>query len=161
MFEISELMTTNIVSIEKSTTLKEILRIFYTSNHHTIPVLEKNKPVGIVQWNNVFQILKPYPKYIEDFVSRLPFVPKELRNIFNIDLSLEISPEVLILCIANDVMETDFITVNEKETISEAYTKMQKHEITCVLVINDNFQLVGIISLVDIVMGILKKKGLL
>ena len=159
MYKVKDLMNTEIVSVQIDTKFKDILKTFYKYKYHTLPVLEDKKLIGVIKWENIFQIFKPHPKYIEEFVSKLTFIPKEYRDVFNIDLSFEISPEVLALCIAADLVNTDFLAVSEDENISKVYKKMKERKVTKAFVIDENGNLKGILSLLDIILGIFKKKG--
>ena len=160
MYGVKELMNKNVVFVEVSTTLGEILKIFDKYKFHTLPVVEKGKLVGIIEWEDIFQIFKPHPKHIEEFLSRLTSVPKEFREVYTLDLTLEISPEILVLCIAADLMKTNVVVAYEDETISVAYEKMTRNNLKRLPVVDRENNLVGIITLLDIVFGILKKKGI-
>lgn len=160
MYKVKELMKKEIISIKISASLKEILQIFYKKGIHTLPVIDKGKLVGIIEWESILYILKPHPKHIEKFVSTLTFLPKEFREIFNVDFDLEISPKVMVLLIAQDLMNRNVITVYEDNDISYTYKKMKENNIKSIFVIDKNGILVGMISFFDIILGILKKKGL-
>ncbi|RKY32627.1 MAG: hypothetical protein DRP67_00640 [Candidatus Omnitrophota bacterium] len=159
MYLVKEFMKKEVVYVEVSTTLREILKVFDKFKYHTLPVVDKKKLVGIIEWEDIFHIFKPHPKHIEEFISRLTSVPKEFREIFTIDLSLEISPEILNLCIAADIMKTNPAVVNENEEVSVAYERMKKQNLNRLPVVDDEGNLVGILSLLDIIFGILEKKG--
>lgn len=160
MYKVKELMNKEVVFVDISTPLKEILKIFDKYKFHTLPVVNKNKLVGIIEWDNIFQIFKPHPKHIEEFLSRMSGVPREFRESYTLDLSFEISPEMLVLCIAADLMETDLEVVYEDESVSDAYEKMKRKKLRCLPVVDRKNNLVGIITLLDIIFGILKKKGI-
>ena len=162
MYLIKEIMNKELVSVDVSATLLQILKIFYKYKFRIIPVLDdKKKLVGIIEWENIFQIFKPYPKHIENFVQHLTGVPKEFREIFNIDLSFEMPHEIMVLFIATDLMDTNFVTANEEEKFSIAYKKMKESKVNALFIINKENKLVGMLTLLDIVLGILKKKGFL
>ncbi|MFA6378298.1 MAG: CBS domain-containing protein [Candidatus Omnitrophota bacterium] len=53
--KVSFAMSTNILSIEKSTTLDEIITLMKRKNIHTLPVCEHGKMVGIIGRRDVFK----------------------------------------------------------------------------------------------------------
>lgn len=161
MYKVKDLMSTDIVSVELDTSFKDVLKTFYKYKYHTLPVLKGKKLVGVIKWEDIFQIFKPHPKHIEEFVSKLAFVPKEFRNIFNIDLTFEISPEMLVLCIAADLLNTDYLAVYEEESVSKVYQKMKEKNVNKSFVIDTEGNLLGMLSLLDIILGICKHKGLI
>ncbi len=159
MYLVKEFMKKEVVSVEVSTTLGEILKVFDKFKYHTIPVVDKGKLVGIIEWEDIFQIFKPHPKYIEEFISRLTSVPREFREIFTLDLTLEISPEILNLCIAADIMKINPVVVKEDEEVSIAYERMKRQNLKRLPVVDKDGNLVGMLSFLDIIFGILKKKN--
>jgi len=159
MYKVKDLMNKEIVSVQIDTKFKDILNTFYKYKYHTLPVLKDKKLIGVIKWEDIFQIFKPHPKHIEEFVSKLTFIPREYRDVFNIDLSFEISPEVLALCIAADLLSTDFLAVYEDESVSKVYKKMKEKNVSKAFVVDKNGNLEGILSLLDIILGIFKQKG--
>ncbi len=159
MYKVKDLMNKEIVSVQIDTKFKDILNTFYKYKYHTLPVLKDKKLVGVIKWEDIFQIFKPHPKYIEEFVSKLTFIPREYRDVFNIDLSFEISPEVLVLCVAADLLNTNYLTVTEDESVSKVYKKMKERKVTKAFVVDEEGNLKGILSLLDIILGIFKQKG--
>ena len=154
---VKDVMRKDVVTVKRSTTLRELMGIFQKHTFHTIPVLEGKKLVGIVELEHLLRIFQPHPPHIQEMLKRIPFLEEEERNFFE----LEVSPEMAVLCVVDDIMETKFSVVNDEAEISEFRRLMKLYKTQRLPVVNKKDELVGIISLFDIIMALFREKGIL
>lgn len=156
---VKEVMRTELVTVKKSTTLKELMAVFYKFNFHTIPVVrDNNKLVGIVALEDVLKIFEPSPPHIMEMLRRSPF-RDELEEV-NL-LEVDISPEMGVLCVVEDLMNINVVTIDKEATIPEALSLMKLHQLRRLPVVDKEGFLIGIISLFDIILAVFKEKGVL
>jgi len=156
---VKEVMRTEPVTVKESTTLKELMAVFYKFNFHTIPVVRgDNKLVGIVALEDILKIFQPYPPYISEMLKRTPFL-----DIYeDVDLlDADIPPEMGMLCIVKDLMNVNVVTIDKEATTAEALSLMKLHQLRRLPVVDKEGFLTGIISLFDIILAVFKEKGVL
>jgi len=66
-----------------------------------------------------------------------------------------------VLCVVEDLMNTNVVTASEEMTSFEARSLMKLHKLRRLPVTDKEGHLVGIISLFDIILAVFKKKGIL
>jgi len=71
------------------------------------------------------------------------------------------SCEMGVLCIVEDIMNTNVVTISEEATTVEARSLMKLHRLKRLPVVDKEEHLVGIISLFDILLAVFKEKGVL
>ena len=153
---VKDVMRKKIVTVERATSLRELINIFQKYTFHSIPVIEDEKIAGIVELEHLYRVFQPHPPHSHEIVRRIPFVEEEERNNFEMD----ITPEMANLCVVDDIMERRFLSIEEKATVQEAQRLMKLHKIQRLLVVNKKNNLLGIISLFDIILGVFKEKGI-
>ena len=153
---VKDVMKKDVVTVRRETTLKELIGIFRKYTFHTIPVIEDEKIIGIVELEHLCRVFQPHPAHIHELLKSIPFLEEEERNIFE----LEITSEMAILCLVDDIMERKFLTIKEKATVQEARRLMRLHKTQRLPVVDKEESLVGIISLFDIVLSVFKEKGI-
>jgi len=156
---VKEVMRTELVTVKESTTLKELMAVFYKFNFHTIPVVRgNNKLVGIVALEDVLKIFEPSPPHIMEMLRRSPF-RDELEEINLLDA--DIPPEMRTLCIVKDLMNVNVVTIDKETTTPAALSLMKLHQLRRLPVVDKEGFLIGIISLFDIILAVFKEKGVL
>ena len=153
---VKDIMKKDVVTVRRETTLKELIGIFHKYTFHTIPVVEDEKIIGIVELEHLLRVFQPHPPHIHELLKSVPFLQEEERNIFE----LEITSEMAMLCLVDDIMERKFLTIGEKSTLQEARRLMRLHKIQRLMVIDKKDNLLGIISLFDITLSVFKEKGI-
>lgn len=153
---VKDVMKKDVVTARRETTLKELIGIFHKYTYHTIPVIEDEKIVGIVELEHLLRVFQPHPPHIHELLKSVPFLQEEERNIFE----LEITSEMAMLCLVDDIMERKFLSIEEKATVQEAQRLMKLHKAQRLMVVNKKNNLLGIISLFDIVLSVFKEKGI-
>ena len=154
---VKDVMKKEVATVKRFTTFKELIEIFRKYTFHTIPVIENDKITGIVELKHFLRVFQPQPTHVQEILKRIPFLEEEEENFFD----LEITPEMVRLCIVDDIMESKFLTIGEDATIQEAQRLMNLHQTQRLVVVNKKDNLTGIISLFDIALSVLKEKGII
>ncbi len=156
---VAEVMTRKVITVKRSTTLKELMEIFRKFTFHTLPVVDReNKVIGLVALEDVLKIFQPHPSNILDMLDRIPFLDEyDNGSLWDIDIPCEMG----VLCVVDDLMNVDVVTINEEATTVETRSLMKLHRLKRILVVDKENHLLGIISLFDIIMAVFKQKGIL
>ncbi|MCD6232274.1 CBS domain-containing protein, partial [Candidatus Aerophobetes bacterium] len=153
--QVKEIMRKRVITVKESTTLRELIEIFDKYTFHTLPVVDKeNKVVGIVAFEDILKVFEPHPSYIMDMLRRTPLWEEYGIKDF---LEIDIPPEIGILCVAEDLMNTNVITTTEEATIIEVCSLMKLNKLRRIPVVDKERRLVGIVSLFDIILAIFKE----
>ena len=156
--KVKDCMTKEVVTVKRSTNLSQLIEVFRKCSFHTLPVVEaNNKIVGIVTFEDLLKVFQPYSRDLAQLLERVPFVEKEEEDI----LFADISSEMGMLVIVDELINTRFVTVAEEESVKEARRLMKLHDSPRLLVIKNGDKLTGIISLFDIILAIFKQKGII
>lgn len=150
---ISEVMNRDAITVQPSTTLVELIKLMKKLNQHMFPVVdEANILLGTVNYRGICSIFKPFSRSISEIVKRMPFV----ENVDDEDLNLELSPEMGMLILVDDIINTNFVSVKEDATVKDARRLMRLHNVELLPVVSDK-KLVGMLSLLDIFVYIFKE----
>ena len=76
-------------------------------------------------------------------------------------LEVDIPPELGVLCVVDDLMNRNVITISGEMTTFEARSLMKLHKVRRLPVVDEEDHLIGIVSLFDIILAVFKKKGVL
>jgi CBS domain-containing protein len=125
MFSIDAIMSTNLITVPPFATLAEARTLMRDNRIHHLPVTEKGSLVGLVTLTNV---LAATDSFLHDERSRIH------------------ANEIII----GDVMVRDVATVDINASLRQAALFLEKHQIGCLPVMDDN-DLVGIITDTDFV----------
>ncbi|MEA1964476.1 MAG: CBS domain-containing protein [Candidatus Aerophobetes bacterium] len=156
---VKEVMRTEPVKVRESTTLKELMAVFYKFTFHTIPVVRSdNKLVGIVALEDILKIFQPYPPHISEMLKRTPFL--DVYEDIEL-LDADIPPEMGTLCIVKDLMNVNVVTIDKEAITGEALSLMKLHQLRRLPVVDKEGFLIGIISLFDIILAVFREKGVL
>jgi len=153
---VKNVMRKDVITVERATTLRELMNIFHKYTFHTIPVIEDEKIIGIVELEHLCRVFQPHPLHIHELLKTVPFLQEEERDIFELDITAEMAE----LCLVDDIMERKFLTVKENATVQEAQRLMKLHQTQRLLVVNKKNNLMGMISLFDIILSLFKEKGI-
>lgn len=157
---VKDVMRRQVITVKESTTLKELMRIFQKYPFHHLPVVkEDGTVVGIVALEDILKIFEPFPPYLMEMLRRNPFYAEtelEETNLFKVDLP----PEMGVLCVAEDLMNMNVVTIKEDATAMEALSRIRSYNLKTLPVVDEDGRLQGIVNLFDILMGVLKEKGI-
>lgn len=145
-------------NVERSSNLALIIKAMKETGLDTLAVVDKDmRLVGIITLDDIAKIFEPYSGPMQTLVKSLPFLDDLVEKDFSIN---HINPEMLRLCIAEDIMNTNFITIPCDIDLEKAYSIMVLHKVNIVPV-TDNGHLLGMVKLLDIITVLLKEKGML
>jgi CBS domain-containing protein len=154
---VSDLMNRNVLTVLPSTTLKDLLNLMRKTHQHIFPVLADDATLlGVVNYNDILNIFRPFSKSVSEIVKRMPFV----ESIDDEDLNLELSPEMGILIVVDDIINKNFISIKETSTIKEARRLMRIHKLEMLPVVSDK-KFSGVISNLDILVYVFKEHDII
>lgn len=129
---ISDVMSTNVISIPSTTSLAEARRIMEAHNIRRLPVIDRGKLVGIVT---------------KDDLDKMG--PSKLTT-FNVNELIYMINKISV----KDVMHSDVVTVVPDATIEEVVSIAQSKKVGSMIVV-ENDRVLGIATTNDIFLGIL------
>ena len=158
--QVKDCMTRNVITVKKSTSLRELIGKFRKHNFHMFPVVDNdNKMLGIITFLDVLKAFQPYGADLRRMLKTMPllFLDDDVEE----DLVLtEISGEMGLLLLVDDLMTTRFVTTNEESEVLEVRGLMRVHQLEVLPVVKDDI-LIGVVSLFDLIISIFKEKGLI
>lgn len=148
MKTVAEIMTTDIITVTKETSIRELAELFVTNRVSTLPVLDANgKLAGLVTESDLVGQTESIhlPKIITlfDWVIYLQSektLEKELQRMSG--------------CTVADIYQPDVATLAPTATINEAADLIGSQKANAIPVL-DNDKLVGIVARIDIIRTLL------
>ncbi|KPK63485.1 hypothetical protein AMJ83_06840 [candidate division WOR_3 bacterium SM23_42] len=154
---VASVMRQDAPTVKPSTTLQQLIEFMRKTNQYMLPVVDDdNILLGIVNYRGILNIFRPFSKSVSEIVERMPFVEKNADE----DLNLELSPEMGTLILVADIINTNFVSIEETSTVREARRLMRLHNIETLPVVSDK-KLMGVLSLLDILVYIFKEHDIL
>jgi CBS domain-containing protein len=126
---ITTVMTTNLVSIECGQPMSEVYFVLKDAPFQHVPVLENDRPVGIISSTDVLKLVYDIEGSSEHM----------LTTMLDHQFSLE------------DAMSTDLVTLPESATVHDAAEVLAEGKLHSVLVVDIAGELVGIVTSTDLV----------
>lgn len=140
--KIGEIMTKDVITVSPQTRIAEVAKILHENNVHGVPVVENKKIVGIITETDFFTADESeiyLPSYI-DF----------LKNISQEDDTQEKFASLL-EAEAKDIMSKDCLTLHPDSDVAVMIKLIKEARLHTVPVTLENDELVGIITVADIV----------
>ena len=154
---VASVMRRDAPTVKPSTTLQQLIEFMRKTNHYMLPVVDDdNNLLGIVNYRGILNIFRPFSRLVSEIVERMPFVEKNDDE----DLNLELSPEMGALILVDDIVNTNYVSIQEVKTVRAARRLMRLHNIETIPVVSDK-KLVGVLSLLDILVYIFKEHDIL
>ncbi len=154
---VSEVMHKDVLTVTPSTTLMQLVKLMRHTNSHLLPVIDDdNNLLGIVNYRGILNIFRPFSKSVSEIVERMPFVEK----VDDENLNLDLSPEMGMLIVVEDIINTKFVAVKDTSTVGDARRLMRLHNIDMLPVVSGK-RLVGMLSLLDILVYIFKEHDII
>ncbi|MCM8785094.1 MAG: CBS domain-containing protein [Candidatus Omnitrophica bacterium] len=139
MKKVKDYMEKDITIVNKKTNLSEILKIFSNSYYNIIPVVDENEILcGIVSIEDILENLILSKKEVE-LLEKFPFFVDAFSEIIG---TVECVSSLLI---AEDVMNKEVIKINEESSVLKALILMRKHNISCLVVVDEKESPTGFI----------------
>ena len=156
--KVSECMSKTVVSISRGTPLSAIIKTFKDENHHVLPVLEPDGTVvGMLDFEDVLKVFEPIDSETKQMLRSIPFLEADSEQQLS---TADLSPEMGMLVVADDIMSSKVVTVSPEDDINDAYNQMKVHDIQRLFVVEDE-KLVGIVCLFDIILALFKESGVI
>lgn len=157
--KVKDCMIKEVMTVKRSTTLAQLIETFRKYNYHTLPVAEENnRLVGLITFEDIMKVFQPYSSDLARMLKTVPFLfPGEEKE--EDLLAMDISADLGVLVVVDDIMNTQFVTIDEEASIAQARSLMKLHGLNRLSVVRDG-RLVGIISLFDIILAVFKERGI-
>lgn len=154
---VAAVMRRDAPTVKPSTTLQHLIEFMRKTNHYMLPVVDEEKNLlGIVNYRGILNIFRPFSRSVSEIVERMPFVEK----VDDEDLNLDLSPEMGTLILVADIINTNFVSIQDNGSVREARRIMRLHNIETLPVVSGK-KLVGVLSLLDILVYIFKERDIL
>jgi CBS domain-containing protein len=156
---VKEVMSEKLITVKPSLNLIELMKVFRTYHFHRFPVVdEENHILGTVDTESVMNIFKPHSTSLTRMLRASPSLKVEEEEMDILETN--ITPEWAKLTLVSDLMESNFVTIEEDKNISEARSLMKLHNKQGLPVVRDGV-LVGAITLFDIIYALFKERGII
>jgi acetoin utilization protein AcuB len=149
--KIKDIMTTDVISVSPEMSISKVADIIFANRFHGLPVAEKGRLVGIITEDDFF--LKNYDAMY--LPSHIKFV-KENKLADNLPDDVKNKIEKLLEMKARDIMTTNCISAKADMDVSELMKTVKETKFTTFPVINEENDLIGIVTLSDI-LGTVRK----
>lgn len=124
-----DIMTNNVISVDMDDRLPDIKKIMETHEFHHLPVTDNGKLVGIISDRDLLRLISP-------FVNK---VSEQARDTDTLNRA------------AHQVMTRQPIAVKAETSIEEILTWFKQLDISCLPVIDEDEQVIGMISWRDLI----------
>jgi len=144
---VSDIMSKDVLTVTPDTTYRDLCKKIFSSHIHTLPVVDaKGRLVGIVTRKDVLERI--YPKY-QDVLEFLE-TPQDFEAME--DRIKEMAPVK-----ARDMMSTTVIFAREATLVMRALSRMIVRHVDQLPILNDDDQVVGVITKGDIFYSLFRK----
>lgn len=144
--KVQDIMTKKVIFVSADALVVDISKILIESRIHGIPVVENKKIVGIITETDFFTkgaVGLHLPTYIE-------FLKIKESRIFISDEDRE-KTSYLLNAKAADIMSFPCITVEDTADVDEFFGLLKGRKLNSVPVVDKNNELVGIVTLADVI----------
>ena len=156
MKRVKDIMFKDVKAVTRSTTLKEILTKFMAFHTYPlVPVLEEQGRLsGLISIDNIVDLLRSREPAI---IKTIPFIDERPVEV---DLSTK-TPEMGYLIVAEDIMDTEVLTVEGDMPIEEVLSLMQRLKKNHFAVTDKDRTFLGVIGIFDIIINIFIESGII
>jgi len=150
MQTIAEIMTKDVITVKKETSLRDIAVIFDEKRFGSLPVTDESGVlIGIVTASDLIE--QGRSLHIPTVISLFDWViPLEGEKTLERELHKMTAQTV------GEIMTSDLVTVSSEEPVSKAADMMSYHKLHALPVV-DGGRLVGIVSRIDIIRNLIRK----
>ena len=144
MFNASDVMTTNVITVTIETSLKDLAGILYSNHINGAPVVDqKGSLIGIICESDLIR---------KDKKLHIPTVVAVFDAVFYLERPKKMEDEIrrINASVVGDLYTKEVITVDEKTLIDEIATIMTEKKIYTIPVM-DGDRIVGIIGKADLI----------
>jgi CBS domain-containing protein len=149
MKTVADIMTKDVVTVTKETTVRELAQIFESRHFGSLPVVDENGCLtGIVTASDLIE--QGRSLHIPTVISLFDWViPLEGER------SLERDLQKMTAQTAGEICSADVVTITAGEPVSAAADIMSSHKLHALPVV-DGSKLIGMISRIDIIRNVIK-----
>jgi CBS domain-containing protein len=144
MLKVKDIMTTDVVTVTKETTVMELARLFSERHISSLPVLDQNGDlIGIVTETDLVE---------QDKSLHIPTVISIFDWVIYLESDKKFEKELKKMTggVVGDIYSNDIVTVSPESSISEVADLLSSRKITALPVVEGK-KLVGIISRIDLI----------
>ena len=146
------LMSTKIITVRPNATIEQVADVLHQYHFTGVPVVdEKDRLLGVIMERDF--ITSDSKLYLPTYVKML----KDLDFVQNDKKHLSKEAEGLIHATAKDVMNSNLVTLNPKDTIEHAAELFATKRVNPIPVVDEAFKLVGVLSRSDLITLFSKK----
>jgi len=150
-------MNKEVITVSENENLSQLIAKFRKYNYHTLPVIDNDKKVsGLVSSEDIMKVYLPHNPVLGELLKSTHLYNAEEEDVLEIDLPENLGTTVKV----SDIMNVNVVTIEDSETIAEARKQMKLHNIKRVPVIR-NQELVGFITLFDIIIALFKERNII
>ncbi len=154
---IKDVMSKEVITIGEEENLVQLIAKFRKYNYHTLPVIDESKKIlGVISSEDIMKVCLPHNPVLGNLLKSTHLYDTEEEDILEIDLPAELGTTVKV----SDIMNVNVVTIEDSETIAEVRKQMKLHNIKRVPVTR-NQELVGFITLFDIIIALFKERNII
>jgi CBS domain-containing protein len=154
---IKDIMSKDVITIGKDENLVQLIAKFRKYNYHTLPVIDESKKIlGVISSEDIMKVCLPHNPVLGNLLKSTHLYDTEEEDILEMDLPEELGTTVKV----SDIMDVNVVTIEDSETIADARKQMKLHNIQRVPVTR-NRELVGFITLFDIIIALFKERNII
>ena len=154
---VKDVMNKEVITVSENENLSQLIAKFRKYNYHTLPVIDNDKKVsGLVSSEDIMKVYLPHNPVLGELLKSTHLYNAEEEDVLEIDLPENLGTTVKV----SDIMNVNVVTIEDSETIAEARKQMKLHNIKRVPVIR-NQELVGFITLFDIIIALFKERKII
>ena len=154
---IKDVMSKDVITIGKDENLVQLIAKFRKYNYHTLPVIDESKKIlGVISSEDIMKVCLPHNPVLGNLLKSTHLYDTEEEDILEMDLPEELGTTVKV----SDIMDVNVVTIEDTETIADARKQMKLHNIQRVPVTR-NRELVGFITLFDIIIALFKERNII
>ena len=150
-------MSKDVITIGKDENLVQLIAKFRKYNYHTLPVIDESKRIlGVISSEDIMKVCLPHNPVLGNLLKSTHLYDTEEEDILEVDLPEELGTTVKV----SDIMDVNVVTIEDSETIADARKQMKLHNIKRIPVTR-NQELVGFITLFDIIIALFKERNII
>jgi predicted transcriptional regulator len=154
---VKDVMNREVITVSENENLSQLIAKFRKYNYHTLPVIDNDKKVsGLVSSEDIMKVCLPHNPVLGELLKSTHLYDTEEENILEMDLPEDLGTTVKV----SDIMNINVVTIEDSETIADVRKQMKLHNIKRVPVTR-NQELVGFITLFDIIIALFKERNII
>lgn len=154
---VKDVMSKKLTTVSPDDTLVDLIEKMMKYNFHMFPVIDDTKKViGSVNFNDIMKIFTPHNPSLEKLLKSTHLYDVKEDDMLEFDFTAEQATDVRVA----EIMETNVVTIGGDEYIPDARKLMKQHNTKKLLVVTDG-KLSGLITLFDIIVAVMRKKGVI